>query len=176
MRRCNQKLQILVLCLLADNGGQVVEHLIETEVDRLYVQLASLDLREVQDVINNAEQGLGSTLYFRQIVALLRRQLRPECQMRHPEDRIHWRADLVAHVGQEVGLGLRRSHRLFFGGEEIGFRPLSNGYVFGQRDDVLWLAFSVPEQIEPTVGENAAAVTTNEALIIFVCVPLSLDE
>ena len=37
--------------------------------------------------------------------------------MRHPDNRIHWRADLVTHVRQKVGFsligGIRRLYRLF---------------------------------------------------------------
>src|SRR5579863_5269998 len=41
--------------------------------------------------------------------------------MRHSEDGIHWRADLVAHVGEKVGLGLRSSHGRLFGLQKFLF-------------------------------------------------------
>ena len=48
--------------------------------------------------------------------------------------------------------------------------------IFLQVDEVLWLAYSVPEQLEPPVASNDASVRTNEVLFILVRFSLSLDE
>src|SRR5215469_9717409 len=49
-------------------------------------------------------------------------------------------------------------------------------YVFRQTDNVLRLAVSIPNQPEPPVANHDAAITANEALLVFVCVSLPLDE
>src|SRR4051812_9546905 len=46
-------------------------------------------------------------MYFLYVVALARIQIGTQGQMRHADDCVHWRADLVAHVGEEHALGTR---------------------------------------------------------------------
>jgi hypothetical protein len=55
-------------------------------------------------------------------------------------------------------------------------RPLIRRNVFHQTDNVLRLAVCVPEQLKLRVGNDAAAVTPNEALFTFVGVHRPLDE
>ena len=69
------QLQPLGRGLLGDQVGHVVEHLLEVEVDVLDRQLAGLDLREVEDVVDDAEQVLAGALDLLDVVALARRQL-----------------------------------------------------------------------------------------------------
>ena len=54
--RGDQELQILFVRLLTDNGGQIFEDIFETEFGVLDVQLAGLDLREVENVVDDAQQ------------------------------------------------------------------------------------------------------------------------
>ena len=72
------------------------------------VEPAGLDAREVQQVVDQAEQRLGRVLERRQVLALHAPQRRVEQQLRHADHRVHRRADLVAHVGEEVALGAAR--------------------------------------------------------------------
>ena len=60
----DEELQILVMSLLADRGGQVLEDILKAEVRLLYVQLASLDLLDIQNVVDNPQQGVASGLDF----------------------------------------------------------------------------------------------------------------
>ena len=50
------------------------------------------------------------------VFALLAVSARLEQQAGHADDRVHRRADLVAHVGEELALRLRRRLRRFLGG------------------------------------------------------------
>ena len=77
------------------------------ELERLVVQvdLARLDLGEVEDVVDDREQGVGRRLDRLGVVRLLRVQLRVLEQAAHADDRVHRRPDLVAHRGEERGLG-----------------------------------------------------------------------
>src|SRR5580693_6337838 len=47
---------------------------------------------------------MGSNFSLVQVVALSWCQLRLQSEMRHPENGVHGRAYLMAHVGEEVGL------------------------------------------------------------------------
>ena len=77
------------------------------QLERLVVQLdlAGLDLGEVEDVVDDREQGVGRRLDRLGVVRLLGVQLRVLEQAAHADDRVHRRPDLVAHRGEERGLG-----------------------------------------------------------------------
>ena len=143
--RGDQEFQILVVGLLADDSGEVLKYVIEAKLCLFHLQLASLDLREVEDVVDDAEEGLCSHLCLCQIVALLRGQIGLQGQMGHSEDRIHGGADLMAHVGEEVGLGLGGGHGFFFGSDEICFGLLAIGDVFGRVEEILRIPGSVSD-------------------------------
>src|SRR5271155_2858920 len=96
--------------------------------------------------------------------------------MGHSKDRIHGGADLVAHVGEEVGLGLGGGHGLFFGGEEIRFGLLAIGDVFGCIEEILWIARGISNDGEGAVSNDEAAVTADKALLPFVSVALACEE
>lgn len=73
--KIKQQLQGLFLGLEGDDIGQVIEHFIEAELDRLQGQLASFDLGEIEDVIDDAEQAVGDSVDLLHIVSLARRKL-----------------------------------------------------------------------------------------------------
>ena len=84
-------------------------HVAEVERDRLHVELAGLDLREVEDVVDDAEQRFGrrrAPSARSRAAAASRPLCSARCDM--PRMRVHRRADLVAHVGEELALGLVR--------------------------------------------------------------------
>src|SRR5438105_3874356 len=76
--------------------------------DGFDLELARLDLGQVEDVVDDAEQELAVTLDRPEPVEGLGgggpARLFVEEQVGEPEDRRHRRADLVAHVRQELGL------------------------------------------------------------------------
>jgi len=80
------------------------ERLAHVEVVGVDVELASLDLREVEDVVEDLEQALGRPVDRLDVPALLGRQLSVECQLGHADDAVHRGADLVAHVREELAL------------------------------------------------------------------------
>ncbi|KAF5031945.1 hypothetical protein DSECCO2_622480 [anaerobic digester metagenome] len=90
----------------ADHRGDIVEHFPEVELDVLDDDLAGLDLREIEDVVQNAQKRLGRTLDLEQVIPLTRGQPAAQGQVDHAQDGVHGRADLMAHVGQEAALGL----------------------------------------------------------------------
>src|SRR5207253_699630 len=83
---------------------RVVEHGAQVELADVELELARLDLGEVEDVVDDRQQVFGTATDRAEEVALLGAEGRLQEQVRHAEDAVHRRADLVAHVGQELGL------------------------------------------------------------------------
>ena len=83
------------------------------EVGHVQLELAGLDLGEVEQVVDHAEQVVGGRLDRLEVLPLVLGQGRVEGQLGHAEDGVHGGADLVADVGQELVLGpVRRLRRL----------------------------------------------------------------
>ena len=66
--------------------------------------MPGFDLGDVENVIDDGEQRLARGSNQLQTFALLRGELRLQRNLRQADDRVHRRANLVAHVGQELGL------------------------------------------------------------------------
>ena len=111
----------------------------EIEGRLFHLQLAGLDLREVQDVVDEGQEGFRRVLDGGQVFALLARELGVQRQLRHPHDGVHGRADLVAHVGQEVALGAGGLLRPAFG-------PLQFLHQLGQARGVF--LFRLPGRLQ----------------------------
>ena len=72
-RDMGQELQPLVVRLLGGKRRDRADHLVEPEIGRLHVELARLDLGEVQDVVDDAQQGRAGVVDFADVIALLGR-------------------------------------------------------------------------------------------------------
>ncbi|MEZ4453347.1 MAG: hypothetical protein R3B09_28040, partial [Nannocystaceae bacterium] len=81
----------------------------------LDLELAGLDLREVEDVVEEAEERLAAGPHQLGERALLRVEVGLEEEPGHADHRVHRRPDLVAHVGEELALGGARPGRLALG-------------------------------------------------------------
>ena len=71
----------------------------------LQLQLPGFDLRQVEHVVENGQQGLAGLLDDLHPLALNRRQGLGGHDLGHAEDAVERGADLVAHGGQEGALG-----------------------------------------------------------------------
>ena len=78
-------------------------------------ELARLDLGEVEDVVDQPQQGVARFGDDLEEVALPGRERALQHQFGHADDGVHGRADLVAHVGQERALGPAGGLRRFLG-------------------------------------------------------------
>ena len=101
------QLKIFVGDLVTDKTGDIVEHVVDPKIDRFDIELAGVDLRKIEYVVDNPEQMLARVVDLADIVALFGVEIRSQRQMRHADNRVHWRADLMRHIGEEVGFGLR---------------------------------------------------------------------
>ena len=84
------------------------------------LQLASLDLREVDDVVQQLRQHLAAAQGLVQQTSAVVCQLLGLQEMQHAQHPVHRRADLVAHVGEELALGLGGAERGVAGGDQFG--------------------------------------------------------
>ena len=102
-------------CRLGARGqqvGDVLQSFAQAEVGHLDRHLARLDLGKVEDVIDDRQQRFAAAPDRFGVVALVRRQPGFQQKPGHADDAVHGRADLVAHVRQELGLRPRRGFRL----------------------------------------------------------------
>jgi len=77
----------------------------QPEVCALHREAARLQLREVQHVVDDVEQGIARRPHGLKVVSLLRGQVRAQHELGHADHGIHGGPDLVRHVGQELALG-----------------------------------------------------------------------
>ena len=70
-----------------------------------HIHLACFDLAEVQDVVDDGQQGIARVADGLGVVALFLVEFRIHQQTAHADDRVHRRADLVTHGGKEGTLG-----------------------------------------------------------------------
>ena len=96
------KLQPLLLGAESERDGEVFHQGAEVKVEQLQVELARLNLGEIQDVVDDLEQGLGATFNGPGSPLLFVVQRTVQQQIGHADDAIHRRTDLVAHVSQEL--------------------------------------------------------------------------
>ena len=87
--------------------GDRADDLVEPEVGGFDVELAGLDLGEVEDVVDDRQQRRAGVVDLADVVALLGGERRLEGEVRQADDGVHRRADLVAHVREEHRLHLR---------------------------------------------------------------------
>ena len=74
----------------------------QVEVDRLQLQLASLNLGKVKYVVDQGQQRLSGRPRERCMPPLLLVQIGAEEQLRHADHAVERRTQLVAHVGEKL--------------------------------------------------------------------------
>ena len=109
-----------------DGGRHLPDQVGDAEVLGQELHLAGLDLREVEDVVDDRQQVLAGPVDLLQVGRrvlgdLLGGQLLE--QLAVADDGVQGRAQLVAHVGQERALDLAGLDRLLVGHDEVGVDP-----------------------------------------------------
>jgi hypothetical protein len=115
------------LACAAEHRGGLLEDAAHVEVGRLELQLAGLDLGQVEDVVDDREQGEPGTLEALGEPPLVVVEVGAQQQLVEPDDAVHRGADLMAHRGQELRLQPGRLHRLVAGLGELVRAPLALG-------------------------------------------------
>ncbi len=104
---------------VGEHVGEVFRELMQAEAHRLKVQLAGLDLGIIEDVVDDPEQDPGRCSDLVEIVMLLGGQIGSQRQIRESHDGVHRGPDLMAHVRQELALGMGRGLGLLLGGLKL---------------------------------------------------------
>jgi hypothetical protein len=90
--------------LAGDQDADAVEDLAHRQRADVEGHLAGLDLRQIEDVVDDAEQVLRRHADACQLGALAGARRIPQHDLGDAEDRVDRGADLMAHVGQELAL------------------------------------------------------------------------
>ena len=98
------------------------QHFVQQEIAGRQLHLSRLDFRHVEDVVDYAQQVSRRIVHLAKAVFDPRHIITFQGQVGHPDDGIHGCAYLVAHVGQEIGLGF---------GAHLGLVPGSPQFVLG---------------------------------------------
>ena len=99
------QLQALPVRLHGEGAHRVAEQLAQLEVVGNQLELAGLDLRKIQEVVDQPEQAAGRRPHRVERLPLARAQRSIEHQLSHAEDGVHRGPDVMAHVGEELVLG-----------------------------------------------------------------------
>jgi hypothetical protein len=90
---------------------------------------ARFDFREIQNLIEQSEEGIRRSLDDSQVLALLARVLRAEQQLRHVDDTVHRCPELMTDIGEEFALGAIGLLRDFLGFLQFLLRAFLLGHV-----------------------------------------------
>ena len=104
-RDLRQELEMLFARSDREQARRRVRDLRDIEGNRFELEMFRLDLRIVEDVIQDHEQRFGRRAHQLQRPALFGRQLGIEDQLHETQHRVHRSANLVAHVREERGAG-----------------------------------------------------------------------
>ena len=89
------------------------------------VEAAGLDLREIEDVVDDLQERRGRIAHGAECIALVGAERRALQHVDHAQHAVHRRADLVAHRGKEGRLGLVGVLRLALGEQgRVARQPL----------------------------------------------------
>ena len=97
----------------------VLDQSAHVERDRADAHLAGFDAGEVEDVVDDGQERIGTLFDGGQVVALAIVEAALFEQLDHAHDAVHRGADLVAHVGQKGTLGPGCLERLVAGAPQL---------------------------------------------------------
>ena len=93
--------------------AEVVEDIGKIERHFFEVQLARLDFRNIENIVDDSEQIAPRVANFRDVIALLVVEIRFQSEAAETDNRIHRCPNFVAHIGEEQGFRRARSLRNF---------------------------------------------------------------
>ena len=180
--------------LAACHHRQRLEHRIEAvhqlERRRRQLEMSGLDLREVEDVVDDVQQRVGRRAHQVQVLALLVGHLRGEQQLAHPDDAVQRCPHFVADVRDELALravgrlgGVLRAlelHRGALARRDVAADRLDAGRVALRRDRVRIELDGDARSVGPDeIDLERAALARREALrelLVEPCLRFRRDE
>ena len=115
----------------------------EGEAGLLQLKLGSLDLGQIEDVVDEVQQVVAGAAEDLDILVLLGRQRGLGQEVGDPHDGVHRRADFVTHARQEIGLGAIGAFGHGAGELEFHLDALAFGHVAGGSEHALQLAIAI---------------------------------
>ncbi len=163
--------QALAARAVGDQRRGAGQQRVDREIHRRQHQLAGIDLRQVEDVVDDVEQVHRRIAHLGEAVGRDRVVRVAQHQVRQPDDHVHRRADLVAHVGEESRLRLRgilghvaRRDEFLVEGLQVGLGALGRRDVGGEHEEAAHLAalhvgdvVHLPDAVAP-VGADLLAL------------------
>ena len=105
-RQIGDEFEIFFLRRAGEHRQRVLEQVAKLELHRLEFEVTRFDFREIENVVDDAKQVAAGALDGLGEMALVAAESAVEKQFGHAEHTVHRRADLVAHGGEEIALGL----------------------------------------------------------------------
>ena len=84
--------------------ASVPQHLVQRKRNAFQGEFARFNFRNIEDVVHDAEQPSRGDIDLGQVGSLLCIRIGAQRQVYHPRDRVHWRTDLMAHIGEKFRL------------------------------------------------------------------------
>ena len=98
--------QSLVRALSVDNDVDLIQKIPEGKFFLFQYHSSGLDAAHIQNIVDQAEQMLGTRSDLFQLFTGMRSQIRiPQRNIIQTDDRVHRCADLMAHIGKKTGFG-----------------------------------------------------------------------
>ncbi len=151
--------------LLAGFGADQVHRLFQAaaQVEGIVLdfQLADLDFRVVEDVVDDGQQSFAAGAHGLGVIALFVVDAGVEQQAGHADHGIQRRPDFVAHVGEEHALGLHRRLGPFLGRFQLALMRDARSDVaqdYGEDHRALGLQFR-----DRCLGRKLSAVAAHAA-------------
>ncbi len=138
-----------------------LDRFVQIERARFELELAGLDFGEVENIVDDAEQGVAGELERLHIFPLLVREVGIETELAHSDDAVQRCPNLVAHVREELALravrafgrrasGLEDLLGLLVGRDVV--RNLENMRRFARLVEDRTLHGSEPEDLARSIG------------------------
>ncbi len=99
----------------------LLDQVAEIEFDRLELDMAGLDFRQIEDIVDQMQQVAAGAPENAQILALIGREIRLPQQIRHPDDCVHGGPDFMADAGRKLAFGMAGHFRRLFRQSQGGF-------------------------------------------------------
>ena len=126
----DEELQVLILRFLADDGRRLSSTSSKRKSVFSMSSLPASIFEKSRMSLMMPSSACAADLHLGQIVALPGVSSVFKRQMRHADDGVHRRADFMAHVGQEIALGLGRRFRRFLGNCQVDSSALGSARSF----------------------------------------------
>ena len=116
---------------LAEDVLQIADHLAQGEGDLLEGHMRRLDLRQIENIVDQPEQVMGCDIDLVQIILLVLIRGTTQGQGRHAHDMVHRGAQFVTHVCQKRTLREACGFGLFLGGRQFAGSFLDQVFLSG---------------------------------------------